>query len=110
MMEPWSCSEICTQEESQRLFDQSQIAAQEALKGIYAELKARHLANIQQEEEKGEYSYRVRTKLLAEMGLQEVREFRTKQLDHERTSWRAQIAAQRDILPELNPLLVVIVG
>ena len=63
-----------------------------------------------QEEEKGEYSFRIRTKLLSEIGLHEVREFRLKQLNREREAWRVQIAAQRDILPELNPLLILMVS
>jgi len=110
MMEPWSCAEVCSGEESQRLFNQSQEAAREALKGVYAELKTRHLTAVLQEEEKGEYSYRIRTKLLSEIGLHEVREFRLKQLNREREAWRVQIAAQRDILPELNPLLILMVS
>ena len=110
MMEPWLCTEICTAGESQRLFDQSQEAAREGLKSVYAELKTRHLTAVLQEEEKGEYSYRVRTKLLSEIGLHEVRDFRLKQLAREREAWREQIAAQRDILPELNPLLILMVS
>ena len=104
------CTEICTAGESQRLFDQSQEAAREGLKSVYAELKTRHLTAVLQEEEKGEYSYRVRTKLLSEIGLHEVRDFRLKQLAREREAWREQIAAQRDILPELNPLLILMVS
>ena len=65
------------------------------------------MAAEQQEEEKGEYSYRGRNKLLGEIGLSEVREFRLKQLARERDVWRVQIAAQRNILPELNPLLIL---
>ena len=50
---------------------------------------------------------RVRNKLLGEIGLSEVREFRLKQLARERDVWRAQISAQRNILPELNPILIL---
>lgn len=110
MMEPWLCDEVCSGDESQLMFDQSQEAARDALKGVYSELKTRHLTAVQQEEEKGEYSYRIRTKLLSEIGLHEVRDFRLKQLNREREAWRGQIAAQRDILPELNPLLILMVS
>ena len=107
MMEPWNNSGAIEGAASAQAFDQSQTAARDALRSVYAELKSRHLAAVQQEEEKGEYSYRVRNKLLGEIGLSEVREFRLKQLARERDVWRAQIAAQRNILPELNPLLIL---
>ncbi len=107
MMEPWSNSGAVTGIASEHAFEQSQTAARDALRSVYAELKARHLAAVQQEEEKGEYSYRIRNKLLGEIGLSEVREFRLRQLAREREAWRQQIAAQRNILPELNPILIV---
>jgi len=110
MMEPWTCSGVTTGEDSRRAFRQSLEAARETLKSVYAELKTRHLTTVQQEEEKGEYSYRIRTRLLSEIGLNEVRDFRLKQLSREREAWRGQIAAQRDILPELNPLLILMVS
>lgn len=107
MMDSWSCTDACDPGESETCFDRSRDAAVEALRGVYSELKAKHLASLQQEEEKGEYSFRVRMRILGEIGLAEVRDFRLKQLTHEREMWRVQILAQRDILPELNPLLIV---
>lgn len=110
MMEPWTCIGVTADEDGTRAFRQSQEAARETLTSVYSELKTRHLAAVQQEEEKGEYSYRIRAKLLSEIGLHEVRDFRLKQLNREREVWRGHIAAQRDILPELNPLLVLMVN
>lgn len=107
MMDSWSCTDACDSGEGETCFDRSRDAALEALSGVYSELKAKHLASLQQDEEKGEYSYRVRMRILGEIGLAEVRDFRLKQLTHEREMWRVQILAQRDILPELNPLLIV---
>ncbi len=107
MMDHWHCTGILPPAESKTAFDHAESAARDTLKEIYLDLKRRHLAQVQQDEEKGEYSYRVRGKMLGEIGLPEVRNFRLRQLESERQTWKAQLARQRELLPELNPLLML---
>lgn len=107
MMDAWTCSGVLAPEASAEVYQRSHAAARETLHEVYLDLKRRHLAQVQQDEEKGEYSYRVRAKLLGEIGLPEVRKFRLRQLEGERQAWRVQLERQRDLLPELHPLLML---
>jgi hypothetical protein len=87
-------------------FSHSISAAIEQLKDIYLDLKHRHLNSVTLEEEKGAYSFRVRGKLLEGIGLPEVRNYRLRQLEKDKSEWRAKMQSQRDILPELSPILI----
>lgn len=107
MMDHWTCVGVRPAPDSVEAYADTESAAQETLRDVYHDLKRRHLAQVQQDEEKGEYSYRVRAKLLSEIGLPEVRQFRLRQLEDERQAWRAQLARQRELLPELHPLLLL---
>lgn len=107
MMDPWTCTGVLSPTDSAGAFVRSKAAARETLRDVYFDLKTRHLAQLQQDEEKGEYSYRVRGKLLGEIGLPEVRQFRLRQLESERHLWRTQLAGQRELLPELHPILLL---
>jgi len=107
MMDHWTCTGILPPAESIEAYTRQESAARDNLKEIYLDLKRRHLAQLQQEEEKGEYSYRVRAKILGEIGLPEVRQFRLRQLENERQAWRSNLVCQRELLPELQPLLML---
>lgn len=107
MMDHWTCTGILPPAESTEAYTRQESAARDNLKEIYLDLKRRHLAQLQQEEEKGEYSYRVRAKILGEIGLPEVRQFRLRQLENERQTWRSNLVRQRELLPELQPLLML---
>jgi superfamily II DNA or RNA helicase len=106
MMDHWTCTGLLPPAESTEAYTRQESAARDNLKEIYLDLKRRHLAQVQQEEEKGEYSYRVRAKILGEIGLPEVRQFRLRQLENERQTWRSNLVRQRELLPELQPLLM----
>ena len=107
MMDHWTCTGLLPPAESTEAYTRQETAARDNLKEIYLDLKRRHLAQLQQEEEKGEYSYRVRAKILGEIGLPEVRQFRLRQLENERQAWRSNLVRQRELLPELQPLLML---
>lgn len=107
MVEPWSCEGLLTASSGEEAFSQSISAATEQLKDIYLDLKRRHLNGVTLEEEKGEYSFRVRSKLLEGIGLSEVRNFRLRQLEKDKAEWLTKMHAQRNILPELSPILII---
>jgi hypothetical protein len=107
MVESWSCEGLLASTEGEDAFSQSIRAATEQLKDIYLDLKRRHLNGVTLEEEKGEYSFRVRSKLLEGIGLPEVRSYRLRQLENDKAEWHAKIRAQRNILPELSPILIL---
>ncbi len=107
MVEPWTCDGLLDSEKSEDVFNQSYGAATDQLKDIYLDLRRRHLNSIALEEEKGEYSFRVRRKLLEGIGLPEVRNFRLRQLGRDYVAWQTKMQDQRSILPELNPILIL---
>jgi len=107
MVEPWSCEGLLAATDGEEAFSLSMSAATEQLKDIYLDLKRRHLNSVTLEEEKGEYSFRVRSKLLEGIGLPEVRNYRLRQLEKDKAEWQAKMQSQRDILPELNPILIL---
>lgn len=107
MVEPWSCEGMITESDGDAAFRQSLSSATEQLKDIYLDLKRRHLNAITLEEEKGDYSFRMRTKLLESIGLPEVRNYRLRQLEKDKAEWQAKMHAQRNILPELSPILIL---
>jgi superfamily II DNA or RNA helicase len=107
MLERWEAGEMMEGQSAGLAFSRSQEAAADQLKDIYLDLKMRHLNGVELEEEKGEYSFRVRKKLLEGIGLPEVRNHRLRQLQAEEAEWRRRIDSQREILPELNPVTIV---
>jgi superfamily II DNA or RNA helicase len=107
MVEHWESKETIDEEDSNMVFDASMEAATEQLRDVYLDLKTRHLNGIKLEEEKGEYSFRMRKKLIEGIGLPEVRNHRMRLLEAEKSEWHRKIESHREILPELNPVILL---
>ncbi len=85
----------------------SREAAEEQGQQVFASLRQRHLNSIRLEKEKGEYSFRKRRELLANIGLPQVREHRRRLLDKEETDWREEIRLQEQVMPGLKSTLMI---
>jgi hypothetical protein len=103
----WTCIEILPTDASEAIFDRVREAAGEQLRDTYLDIKSRHLNRVSLEEEKAEYSYRVRRKLIDAVGLPEVREYRQRQLAAEQVESNRRFAEARETLPELHAVQIL---
>lgn len=103
----WECVELLSTAASETIYEKVREAAGEQLRDTYLDIKTRHLNRISLEEEKAEYSYRVRRKLIDAVGLPEVREYRQRQLDAEQMESNRRFAAARETIPELHAVQVL---
>ncbi|HIJ35812.1 MAG TPA: DEAD/DEAH box helicase [Deltaproteobacteria bacterium] len=106
-MDPWSMEGEIGGKEAREIFKQSKDVATLQGHDIYLALRQKHLNRIHLESEKAEYSFNARRRLLANVGLAQVRAYRLRQLENEETSCKAGLERQKQILPELIPLLML---
>ena len=62
---------------------------------------------MKREQEKGQYAFQVRREALDRLGLPEVRQHRLKRLDEEERAWAAELRKREQILPELQPVILL---
>ncbi len=74
---------------------------------VFATLRQKHLNHVLLEKEKGEYGFGRRRQILNGVGLEQVRAHRLRQLDREEDAWRREIERQRQVMPGLNPILLL---
>lgn len=103
----WGCRDLYTGEAAADIYDAAHATAAEQLRDAYLDIKNRHLNQVSQEEEKATHSFRMRKKLIDAVGLPEVREYRQRQLATEQAEYNNRFAEAREILPELNAVLIV---
>lgn len=70
-------------------------------------LLARHQQRLRQEQEKGNYAFQVRREALGRLGLPEVRQHRLKRLVEEEIAGAAELRKRAQILPELQPIILL---
>jgi hypothetical protein len=73
----------------------------------FHDLYARHQQRLKREQEKGSYAFQVRREALGRLGLPEVRQHRLKRLDEEERAWAAELRKREQILPELQPVILL---
>ncbi len=73
----------------------------------FHELHARHQQRLKREQEKGRYSFEVRRGALNRIGLPEVRQHRLKRLDEEEKAWAEDLRKREQVLPELQPVVLL---
>jgi len=73
----------------------------------FHELHARYHQRLRREQEKGQYAFRVRREALGRLGLAEVRQHRLKRLDEEERAWAAKLSKREQVLPELQPVILL---
>jgi superfamily II DNA or RNA helicase len=74
---------------------------------IYRELMNRHTGRIERARKKGREAFRVRRKALDHIGLETVRQYRSRQLDQEEASWRERLEQESQVIPSLAGILFV---
>jgi superfamily II DNA or RNA helicase len=73
----------------------------------FNELYARHQQRLKREDEKGHYAFQVRREALSRIGLPEVRQHRLKKLDEEQKAWAEELRKREQVLPELQPVVLL---
>jgi superfamily II DNA or RNA helicase len=73
----------------------------------FHELYIRHQQRLKREREKGQYAFQVRREALGRLGLPEVRQHRLKRLDEEERAWAAELRKREQILPDLQPVILL---
>lgn len=89
------------------IHDQSYAAACEEGMPLWQEMERQHRQRWEEEKGRAQYHFSARRKMLSQVGLAEVRGYRTRQLEAEETARMAQIESQRALLPELEPLTIL---
>jgi hypothetical protein len=73
----------------------------------FHELHARHQQRLKREQEKRRYALQVRREALNRIGLLEVRQHRLKRLDEEEKAWSEELRKREQVLPELQPVILL---
>lgn len=81
--------------------------AMEQSRDIYETLRQNHLRAMEAEREKGNYSFQARRRLLSDVGLPEVREYRLRGLADEERQWKQEMDRKAEMAPALTALLML---
>jgi hypothetical protein len=93
--------------ELEAVFHRLRSEAERLGENAFHELYARHKQQLKREQEKGQYAFQVRREALGRLGLPEVRQHRLKRLDEEERAWAAELRKREQVLPELQPVIVL---
>jgi hypothetical protein len=104
---PWRLDEAIPPADAAEVFDRSEYAAHEQGREVYLQLRQKHLNHLQWEWEKTTYSFLARRKLLASIGLPEVRNHRLRQLVTEEDAWKLNQEKQKQTLPDLTSIVIL---
>lgn len=74
---------------------------------LYQQLLQEHNSQLNREQEKARYYFAARRKMIEHIGLPEVRGHRLKKLEQEEQQSRADIQRKAEVLPEMEPLLML---
>ncbi|MDX2029966.1 MAG: helicase-related protein [Blastocatellia bacterium] len=96
-----------TGSEVEALFRQLRAEAERLGEDAFHELYARHQQRLKREQEKGQYAFQVRREALGRLGLPEVRQHRLKRLEDDERAWAAELRKREQILPELQPVILL---
>jgi superfamily II DNA or RNA helicase len=105
--EPWSLEGSMNGEESIHIFQKTREVAILQGHDIYLELRQKHSHQMDLESQKAEYSFKARRRLLANIGLDQVKTYRLHQLAREEALFKGNLERQRQMMPELTPLLML---
>jgi len=94
-------------ETSYQAFERVREAAEREGKNIYDELVQVHRERLAREREKGEYAFAARRKAIERIGLPQVRNHRLRVLEQEEKHFYEQLERRAQILPEIQPVLLL---
>ncbi|ODR87379.1 DEAD/DEAH box helicase [Shewanella xiamenensis] len=84
----------------------SEVAEREG-EAIFDSLHQAYLRQLERDIEKTEFSFIARRRAIDRIGLPEVRQYRTRQLDLEQQEWERRSALKQQVFPQLSLMLVV---
>ncbi len=93
--------------EVEAVFRRLRAEAERLGEDAFHDLYSRHQRRLKREQEKGQYAFQVRREALSRLGLPEVRQHRLKRLDDEERAWAAELRKREQILPELQPIILL---
>jgi hypothetical protein len=93
--------------EIEAVFRRLRVEAERLGEDAFHDLHARHRQRLKREQEKGQYAFQVRREALGRLGLPEVRQHRLKRLEGEERAWAAELRKREQILPELQPVVLL---
>lgn len=73
----------------------------------FLELQMKHRVWLEQEVERGKYSFNAKRETISKLGLVSVRQHRLKQVDIEETVWMDKLEKESHSVPELHCLLII---
>ncbi|MEZ5277094.1 MAG: DEAD/DEAH box helicase [Opitutaceae bacterium] len=88
------------------LFQELWTAASENGQPVFEDCVRKHFDKLRQEEEKSNYSFEARRRMVGRIGLPEVRAYRLAQLDREEAEWRSDFNRRQHLSPELVLLVI----
>jgi superfamily II DNA or RNA helicase len=106
-LEPWRAEAAPAEPLSESASRATEALAREHCRDLYLEMRQKHMAQLQLEKQKAEYSFRSRRKMLQAIGLPEVRDYRLRQLAQEEARCAEDFKRQSLVQPQLTPLLVL---
>ncbi|MGI2259415.1 DEAD/DEAH box helicase [Shewanella sp. GXUN23E] len=89
------------------IFAQLTEVAEHDGEAIFNGLHQAYLRQLEQDIEKTEFSFRARRRAIDRIGLPEVRQYRTRQLELEQQEWERLAALKQQVFPQLSLMLVV---
>jgi superfamily II DNA or RNA helicase len=93
--------------EVEAVFRRLRAEAERLGEDAFHDLHVRHRQRLKREQEKGQYAFQVRREALGRLGLPEVRQHRLKRLEGEERAWAAELRKREQILPELQPVVLL---
>ena len=91
---------------SEKLYGEIYKRAQEEGLELYRQLKQEHDALWRKEQEKGQFFFAARRRLVTSIGLEEVRAFRLRQLEAEERTWQEGLKQKEALTPDLQALIL----
>jgi hypothetical protein len=98
---------INTGAEAETIFRRLRSEAERQGEDAFHELHSRHQQRLKREWAKSEYAFRARRDALNRIGLPEVRHHRLNRLDEEERSRETELRKREQVLPELQPVILL---
>ena len=94
-------------EEAKEAFDRLSKLAEGHGQAVYDGLVQEHRARVAREKEKGEYAFAARRRIIENIGLPQVRDYRLNLLREEEQAWYEALESREQVYPEMVPLLMI---
>jgi hypothetical protein len=93
--------------EAAHAYDRSHHQAQQQGRPLFDELQSKHQQKLERERRKQELAFSARQRVIEQLGLPQVRDFRRAQLQQEEQQWRQEFQRRQETLPSLTLLQLV---